>query len=290
MAAPILRRIKRLAISAGIIYLGVVVLFYFLQNWLIFPGAGTQGNAEAIVHPDAHEQLLSLTSPDGTKIAALFGRALSGPATERDDYQSRPTILYFYGNAMCMADARDLFMQLRLLGFNVIVPEYSGYGMSGGRAGEKGCYAAADAAYDWLVKNPDIDSHRLVSFGWSIGAAVAIDLASRRKLAGVAAFSPFTSMTEMGQRVVPWLPVALILRHRFDSIGKIGSISCLIFLAHGANDELVPPEMSARLAAAAGTRATRLVVPGAGHNDIFDTGGQRLLEQFRQFVENLPRD
>jgi fermentation-respiration switch protein FrsA (DUF1100 family) len=39
---------------------------------------------------------------------------------------------------------------LENLGESVLVFDYPGYGLSEGKPSEAGCYAAADAAYDWL--------------------------------------------------------------------------------------------------------------------------------------------
>ena len=37
------------------------------------------------------------------------------------------------------------------MGLAVLIFDYPGYGRSGGRPSEAGCYAAADAAHDWLT-------------------------------------------------------------------------------------------------------------------------------------------
>ena len=52
---------------------------------------------------------------------------------------------------MCLSYAESRFDRFRRLGLNVIIPDYVGYGMSGGSPSEKGCQATADAAYDYLV-------------------------------------------------------------------------------------------------------------------------------------------
>ena len=47
---------------------------------------------------------------------------------------------------MCMADCCGEFINFRRRGFNMIVPDFLGYGMSGGKPSEQGVYATADAA------------------------------------------------------------------------------------------------------------------------------------------------
>ena len=88
--------------------------------------------------------------------------------------------------------------------------------------GEAGCYATADVAFDHLLGRGDIDPRSVVVAGRSLGAAVAIDLVSRRQgAAGLIAISPFTSMRDMGRRTYPGLPTHLLLRHHFDNLAKL---------------------------------------------------------------------
>ena len=152
----------------------------------------------------------------------------------------RPTILYFYGNAMCLNDAMFEFDHFRRLGLNVMIPEFVGYGMSAGKPSETGCRDTADAAFAHLQGRKDINPKKIVAAGWSLGGAVAVDLAARKPVAGLIAFSTFTSMAEMSRRSFPFLPATLLLRHRFDSEAKMSHLTCPILLGHGRRDEIVP--------------------------------------------------
>jgi pimeloyl-ACP methyl ester carboxylesterase len=145
-----------------------------LELQLVFPGSQSQGQNSSRVQPTVGCELVQLRAADGTKIVSLFGKGIASR-----EQPASFTLLFFYGNGMCMADCLSVFNQFRNLGFNVITADYEGYGMSGGTASEPGCYAAADAAYDYLLTRKDVDPNRLVATGWSLGAAVAIDLASR---------------------------------------------------------------------------------------------------------------
>ena len=101
-----------------------------------------------------------------------------------------------------MARCQKSFEGLRRLGVNVLIPEYPGYGMSDGRASERGCYAAADVAYDYLARRPDIDRAQIIVAGHSLGGAVAVDLASRRHVAALITLSTFTSKhNQRAQRI-----------------------------------------------------------------------------------------
>ncbi len=200
----------------------------------------------------------------------------------------RPTLLYFYGNGMCLKYAESEFEQFRRLGLNVMIPEFAGYGMSGGKPSERGCQATADAAYEHLVRTRGIKSSRIIAGGWSLGGAVALDLASRKQIAGLIMFSSFTSGVDMAHRLVPFLPASVLLRHRFDNIGKIKHVACPILIGHGRRDRLVPFEMGERLAAAARPPVTTLWIDEADHNDFYDVAGRRVDQAIVRFVESLP--
>jgi hypothetical protein len=168
-----------------------------------------------------------------------------------------------------------------------MTPDFVGYGMSGGKASEAGCQETADAALAYLRTRPGIDPKKIVAAGWSLGGAVAIDLASREKLAGLISFSTFTSMSAMAKRNFPFLPTALLLRHRFDNQSKIAHVPCAILIGHGRRDPLIPHDMADRLATLAQAPVMRFTVEAAGHNDFFAVGGAQVLQAMKAYIDQL---
>ena len=275
------RKILKLGV---LVYLGLALVLYAMQNWLIFPGAATQGKPEAEVRAGHGQELVRLRTRTGEEIAVLFGPALTPAGLARPDAARQPTLLYFYGNGMSISACTDEFNRFRRLGVNMAIPEYVGYGLSSGKPSEQGVYATADAAYDWLIHRPDVDPKQVIAVGLSLGSAAAIDLARRRPLAGLATFSAFTSMTEMAHQVLPWFPTSILLRHHFENEKKIAAIECPVFLAHGTRDSLVPFTMNARLARAV-KHPTIVAIEGGDHNDIFEVGGEELIEKLGRFID-----
>jgi pimeloyl-ACP methyl ester carboxylesterase len=258
-----------------------------LQEQILFPGQYTQGTNAAIVSPRHDTELVSLKTSLGNTVVVLLGKAVNRDLSPREDANIRPTIIFFYGNAMCLADTIYFSDEWRRIGANVLLVEYPGYGMSSGKPGEKPFYAAADAAYDFLMQRTDINKSKVIPVGLSIGTGVAVDLASRRPAAGMALFAPFTSMDDVAHHTLPFLPTSLILRHHFRSIDKIGNLAIPILIAHGRQDSTVPAEMSARLARqAAKAKITRLLF-NAGHNDLFIEGGDELDAAMQQLINEV---
>lgn len=283
----VLRAVARCGLLMLAGFMLLIALLYFQQDGLIFPGAASRGQPWAVAEPPAGTELVPLQAA-GARTVGLFGPALSANGATAADASRRPTLLYFYGNGMCLKDAVPDLERFRRLGVNVFVPEYVGYGMSTGRPSEAACYATAAAAYDHLCLRLDIDPRRIVPAGWSLGGAVAIDLASERPVAGLATFCAFTSMEDMARRLYPAVPAGLLLRHRFASERKIARVTCPILIGHGTEDSAIPFDMAGRLERAAGGPVTRLNVEGAGHNDFFDSGGDQVGRALTRFLNGLP--
>jgi fermentation-respiration switch protein FrsA (DUF1100 family) len=290
------RRIVRLVRSVVVIYLLVALVIALVQKRLIFPGAATHGTADSVISPTAGSELVQLKTAEGIPCVGLFFKVpLEGGATQPVGGARKLTLIYFYGNAMCLNDAQDDCRGFAALGVNVLGVEYPGYGMAGGTASEKNCYAAAEAAYQYVLTRPDVDVHRIVPTGWSLGGAVAMDLAARhgddveRHICGVMTFSTFTSMADVGQYHYPFLPVSLLLTERFDSLGKVGKIRVPLLIGHGEKDEVAPFAMAGRLAAAAGGPVTRLTVAEAGHNDFFVVGEEAVKGAVGRFLAERAR-
>jgi pimeloyl-ACP methyl ester carboxylesterase len=253
------------------------------QNRLLFPGQLTRGTELANITPTSGAQLLRLAAA-GDEIAALFGCALAPDGTPLDA-SSAPTVIFFYGNEMCIQRALGPFEFLRRLGFNVLVPEYVGYGLSGGRASEVGCYATADAAYDYLRSRDDVDPTRIGLIGCSLGGAVAIDLASRKPVSGLATLVTFTSIPDMVQLSFPRLPTSWLVRYRFESERKMRRVTCPVLIGHSTEDTRIPYAMADRLAAAAAGPVKRLRITGADHSttELLEIAGEQIAEALVEF-------
>ena len=126
-----------------------------------------------------------------------------------------PLLIYFGGNA---EEASWVLSELaHIPGWSALVVNYRGYGQSEGAPSERALFADALALYDQAIKRLDIEPHRVVAMGRSLGTGVATYLASQRPIAAVILVSPYDSLVSIAQRAYPFLPVRLLLKHRFDS-------------------------------------------------------------------------
>jgi uncharacterized protein len=267
-------------------------LFSQLKSALIFPGSRGKTTEDALVRANKGSTILSYTTSSGYQVGLLFGAGQPSATKSSSPAPGTWYLVYFYGNGMCLGTCGYEFAQFRQLGYNVLIPEYPGYGMSSGWASEPGCYEAADAAYHYLTETLQAHPAQIVVAGWSLGAAVAIDLAARRQVAGLIVLGAFTNIPEQAHVMLPWVPksiVRFLIRERFDNVSKIRRVACPIFIGHGTQDELVPFVMAERLAQAArpGNPVTFLPIGGCGHNGIFEASRGSVWSAIKDFSSNL---
>lgn len=193
--------------------------------------------------------------------------------------------LFFHGNAGNITDRYDLILRLMALPVEVFIVDYRGYGKSDGHPSEKGLYLDARAAWDYLITKRHVRPKRILILGESLGGAVAIDLATHVKPAGLVVQSSFTSIPDMVKEIIPIMPRFLI-RTKMDSINKISRVRCSKLFIHSPADEIVPYEFGRRLFQVASEPKQFYEVPGAPHNETYRVDGEAYVDNLRRFVQS----
>lgn len=270
----LLPKARRLASLALLGVLGFLVLAnalaFALQERLIFPAPWSATPPEV-----RGAALLRLPSPRG-EVVALHLPAAEGAATA----------VFFHGNGEEVADFDEWVRALGRHGLGVLAVEYPGYGLSRGSGppGEAQLYEAAEIALGHLRERLGVPVERTVLVGHSLGTGVATEMALRGRGARLVLLSPFTTLADAAGRFFPYLPVRLLLRHRFESAAKAPRIGVPVLIAHGARDGIIPVEMGERLSRAF-PRAQLVILPAADHAVIAE-----VLEPLARCVADFARE
>ena len=238
---------------AVVIALGVPLAAYLLQDHLIFlprPLAAAEQRAVAARHPEAGDVFLE--AADGTRLHAWHVKAAA----------QAPLVLYFGGNAEEVSWLLDELPR-RQTGAAWLLVDYRGYGASGGAPSERALTEDALLWYDYAAKS----GARLYAAGRSLGSGVAVRLAAERRLEGLMLVTPFDSMVAVGGRHYPFLPVRLLLRHRFDSLALAPRVDAPLLCIVATHDAVIPPQHARRLFDA-WTGPKQWLAIDAGHNDV----------------------
>lgn len=195
------------------------------------------------------------------------------------------TLLWCHGNAGNISDRLDNIREIRRrLGLGVFIFDYRGYGRSDGHPTEAGVYLDARAARGALIRE-GVPADRIVYFGRSLGAAVALALALEAPPAGLIIETPFLSVRAMANRTLPGSGV--LFKSRFDSLEKIGLLRSRLLILHGDADEVVPFEHGRRLFEQAPEPKAFYTIRGAHHNDTYLVGGEAYWAAWASFLDPL---
>ena len=226
------KRAVSLFISLVIGYLVVLLLVRIFESRLIF-------------FPDYPGRLSGDWTPRGLPIENVWLTSSDGTRLHCwwiPNEKAKFTFLAFHGNAGNIADRAPIYEFLRDTPANVFALEYRGYGHSSGKPNEAGFYRDADAAFDYLVTTKHIDPKSLISFGQSLGTAVAAHLAARHELGGVVLEAPFPSASRVARQVFWFLPGAnLLVYSQFATQHRLKEISAPVLIVQCTHDPVLPP-------------------------------------------------
>ena len=205
--------------------------------------------------------------------------------------KSAPVLLYFHGNGSNNGDLVDLALIFHKLGLSVLLIDYRGYGKSSLIfPNEKRLYEDAEAAWQYLTDIQKIEPNKIITYGHSLGGAIAIELATKHpEMGGLITEGTFTSIKSMAKHSYPLdiFPLELLITQRFDSINKIELLQVPLLMFHGTEDEIIPISMAKELYAAAPQPKQLAIVPNANHSNLDLVGDRQYLLSLRQFINSI---
>ena len=224
-----------LAASSVVLAYFIIILFvYFYQrNLLYHPSENNYLNDKITFN---YEEIFIETDKK-IKLKSWF---------IKKDLNKFKTILIFHGNAGNLFNRVYKLNELNKLDVNILLISWRGFSGNKGKPTEKNLYHDAEEAVKWL-NNRGAISKNIILYGESLGTGVATELGTRNAFGGIILESPFTSIANAAKIYYPYLPVNIILKDRYDSIGKIKNITAPILIMHGRKDNIVPQKMGLEL-------------------------------------------
>lgn len=273
------KRVLSLLKAVLIGYVLVLVLLRVFESQLLF-FPNVPGRLSGDWSPPALPvQDIWLNSSDGTKLNAWW----------IPNRNAKFVFLAFHGNAGNIADRAGIYEFLWDTPASVLAVEYRGYGRSEGKPSEAGFYRDADVAFQYLVSTKGTDPLRIISFGQSLGTAVASHLAAQDHVGGTVLEAPFPSASRAARRIVWFLPgISLLLYSQLDTAHRIQEIDAPLLIVRCNQDPVIPPELGQEVFDAARPPKVLVKVDGDCHEDaslIAPTQYREALQRFLATVE-----
>jgi pimeloyl-ACP methyl ester carboxylesterase len=209
--------------------------------------------------------------PDSALLAAPHTSTLVVPGalvkvSERP-LPGKQAVIYLGGNA------EDVSASLPLLDrafpdHALYLLHYRGYPGSSGTPTEAALVADALTLFDRVAA----EHSDVVVIGRSLGAGVAIQVASRRQARKLVLVTPFDSLQDLAAQQFPYFPVRWLLKDKYESWRYVPQVKAPTLILAAENDEIIPAWSTERLVSrfAQGSVALK-VVGGAGHNSISES-------------------
>ncbi|RDA92622.1 hypothetical protein CP533_1470 [Ophiocordyceps camponoti-saundersi (nom. inval.)] len=269
-------------------------LLYFKQKALIYPSHMPPNSRTDVPRPSQFgirdfEELV-IPTDDGEKLSAFYIR---GPRQGRN---SDITVLMFHGNAGNIGHRLPIArMIIDLVGCNVLMLEYRGYGTSTGQPDESGLTIDAQTGLNYLRDRAETRAHRLIVYGQSLGGAVAIKLVAKNQdhgdIVGLILENTFLSIRKLIPSVIPPARYLTILCHQvWPSETLLPTIKRVpVLFLSGLQDEIVPPDHMRQLHEICNAPSKRWKpLPGGDHNSsVLEQG---YFEAIAEFIAEVVSD
>ncbi|WIJ26023.1 alpha/beta hydrolase [Devosia sp. RR2S18] len=242
-------------VLVAVAYFGAVAYMYFNQRALQYSPTGeltaldatrlTQ--AEEVIVPSGDEQVTAWYHPPAANM---------------------PVIVYYKGNAGSFTSEYERFEQWVADGYGFVAFDYRGFPASPGVISEVAILKDAIAVYDFAAAK----GFPLVIWGWSLGTGPATYVASQREAEALLLETPFLSAVSVAHERYPILPTRWVMQDQFRSNEWIQEVEEPVLVAHGTGDRTIDVSNGERLYDLAPNPDELWIVPGAGHNQLWDSG------------------
>lgn len=162
---------------------------------------------------------------------------------------------------------------------------YRGYSGSTGKPNEVGLINDARTGYRWLI-DQGYRPQDIVIHGYSLGSAVAVQLAAEAPARVLILEAPMTGIDDIARRYGPGL-FPNIMGDSFRSREFIARVRYPVLIAHGEADDVIPFSMGEAMFALANEPKRFIPMPGADHSTLVQNG---LYQHIFDFLEAHPAE
>jgi hypothetical protein len=229
------------AIALG--YVGVCLFVFAIQRSLIY-----------------YPQPSSLGDRDQTVTLPVAGARVVASVRERPGAKA---VVYFGGNAEDVTQS-IAGLAAAFPGHALYLLHYRGYGASGGSPSEAALVGDALALFDVAQR-----AHASIEVvGRSLGSGIAVQVASARPAARLVLVTPYDSLVAIASSHFRYLPVAWLLRDRYESDRHAAHVGAPTLLIAAERDEVIPRASTERLLARFRPGVATLRVVAGDHNSV----------------------
>lgn len=241
-------------ITLTLLYVGVCIYFYNIQNAILFKPSSLPENFEYSYPFDFEERWFDVT--DGQRAHAIHAKVA--------DSVRKGLVIYYHGNAGNNNTSPEKFKLFMKEGYDVLYPDYRGFGKSTGTL-ENEDDLVGDMKIVYSEMKKEYDESKIFVMGYSMGSGVSALVAAENDPQGLMIWTPYYSMVDMKNSSYPFLP-SFLVRYPLRTDLAIPKINEPITIFYAAEDEVLPVERSIKLVDLLKGTDQHFMLEGQGHN------------------------
>jgi alpha-beta hydrolase superfamily lysophospholipase len=262
--------IRIITIAASICAVSFALIYIFQSRFVYYPIRILSSDPSSI---GIRFEDVRFETADGVQLSGWFI-----PCND-----ARGVVLFCHGNAGNISHRLDSIAIFHRLGLDVFIFDYRGYGESEGKPTEYGTYEDAEAAWQYLIEEREVNPKQVVVFGRSIGGALAAWLAQHHKPGALILESTFTSLRDAAATIYHFPPIRWFVRFEYNTAEHLAEVNCPVLVVHSRDDEIMSFHHGQRLFELAGEPKMFLEITGT-HNEGFITSGRHYEEGLDAFI------
>ena len=262
--------IRIIIIAASVCAVSIALVYIFQSRFVYFPTRTLSADPSSI---GLQFEDVRFETADGIQLSGWF-IPCSG---------ARGVILFCHGNAGNISHRLDSIMIFHRLGLDVFIFDYRGYDESEGKPTEHGTYQDAEAAWQYLIEERQINTSQIIVFGRSIGGALAAWLAQQHRPGGLILESTFTSLRDAAATIYHFPPIRRFVRFEYNTAEHLARVDCPVLVVHSRDDEIMSFHHGQRLFELAMEPKMFLEITGT-HNEGFIISGRHYEEGLDTFI------
>ena len=237
------------------IYLGISLMLYFLQDYLMFKPEKLPKDFE--FYYENHEiEEYNVETRDGAIINGLRFKAKN----------PKGVVFYLKGNSKSIKGWGKFAVDFTRHGYDVLMVDYRGFGKSTGRRTQKAIKRDLQMIYN---KVKDITPEKyIILYGRSLGSGFATKLASMNNPRMLILDAPYYSLSKVAKKFIPFMPLTLFLKFPMPTYKWLKYVNCPIHIIHGTDDKLIPYKTSIKLSKIKPESTRLYTVIGGGHKNL----------------------
>jgi hypothetical protein len=252
------RKIYRITIVATLIYCGIGIALYHLQEKLLFHKAPLPRDFKFRFSVPFEEVNIPMNKTDTLNLIRFF------PA----DSTPKGVVIYFHGNGGNVIRYERVVNNFTKHGYEIWIPDYPGYGKTTGKLTEENMYVQAKEVYKLAHSKFSADS--IIVYGRSVGCGLASYIASKEDCKRLILETPFYSIPSLFSHYAPIYPVTKMSHFKFPVAEYLKDVKEPVTIFHGTSDDIIPYRLSEKLKKVLKPGDEFITIENGGHNNLID--------------------